>query len=470
MAAVGADFVAREAAPAHARIASALVLAAVIAHAPALAAVFQFDDHAVIVDNPAVQSLAAWWASMPGIRPLLKLSYALNHVLLPGARGFHLVNLLVHVTNTVLVWRLSAHWLPRLGLRAAGAAPLAALLFALHPATTEAVAYASGRSVSLAAMFMLAAWLADARFDASRRAWSIASPLLFAAAVGVRETSLVLPLAFVLFALCAPTPEGGHARVRRHAGHALVVVAAVLAFLLVPGYRRFFATSLGTRDLATQLASQLDAHAYLATQPLLGLHTNIDPPVQAIADGTAVTLFGMLLALLVLAAWSLRRRAPWVAFATGWYLLMLAPSNSLLPRLDLANDRHLYLALAGPAWIVAGVLSDLRYPRLAATASMLLAGALGLATWQRSLDYRSEPALWTASLAAAPANARAWTNLGYAWRALGDRERARDAYLCALAFDRDAGQAILNLDALGEVAVARPRSPRACVPEAFAAP
>ncbi len=470
MAALGAELATPLPVTAAARVAALLVLAATFAHAPALAAAFQFDDHAVIVDNPAVHSLAAWWASMPGIRPLLKLSYALNHALWPGSFGFHALNLLIHVANTLLVWRLSLHWLPRLGLRAAGAAPLAALLFALHPATTEAVAYASGRSVSLAALFMLVAWLADARFDASRRAWSIASPLLFAAAIGVRETSLVAPFVFVLFALCAPTREHAGTLVRRHAGHAVVILAAIGGFFLLRGYQRFFATSFGTRDLATQLASQLDAHAYLATRPLLALHTNIDPPAQAVAGSAPASFTVVLLGVLLVAAWRLRRRWPWVAFAIGWYLLMLAPSNSLLPRLDLANDRHLYLALLGPAWILAGALARSRWTALVATSSVLLAGVLGIATWQRSFDYRSEPALWMASLAAAPANARAWTNLGYAWRRLGDRERAHDAYLCALAFDRKAEQAMLNLDALGEVAVARPRSPRVCTPETFATP
>ena len=470
MSALGAELALPQQATSGARVAAWLVLAATLAHAPALGAAFQFDDYAVIVDNPAVQSLSAWWASMPGIRPLLKLSYALNHALWPGATGFHALNLLVHVTNTLLVWQLSLHWLPRLGLRAATAAPVAALLFALHPATTEAVAYASGRSISLSAMCMLAAWLADARFDGARRAWSMASPVLFAVALGVRETSLVAPLAFVLLAWCAPARERWPDRLRRHAGHVVVVLGALAGFFLLPGYVRFFEVSFATRDLATQWARQLDAHAYLVTNPLLALRTNIDPPAQAVLGSMPTALGAVMLAVLVLMAWATRRRWPWVAFALGWYALMLAPSNSLLPRLDLANDRHLYLALLGPAWIVAGAVAT--WPRRGGAIALtaILCGVLGVATWQRARDYRSEASLWIASVASAPDNARAWTNLGYAFRRVGEHERARDAYLCALAFDRHAEQAILNLDALGEVVVARPRSPRACAPGAFAAP
>ncbi len=440
------------------------------AHAPALSAAFQFDDYAVIVDNPAVRALVAWWASMPDIRPLLKLSYALNHVAWPGPLGFHAVNLGIHLLNSLLAWRLAEHWLPRLGLHAPNAAALAALLFALHPATTEAVAYASGRSISLAATFMLAAWLADARFDTTRQRWSIASPLLFALALGVRETSLVVPLAFVLLAICAPSGETRDALVRRHAGHVLVVLTALGAFLALPGYQHFFEVSLGTRGLATQIALQLEAQAYLFVHPLLGLRTNIDPPVQAVGAVASPIVVAVLLATLALAALRLRRHWPWFAFAIGWYFLMLAPSNSLLPRLDAANDRHLYLALLGPAWLLVGLLSTWRRPQPAHALTALLLGVLGIATWLRTFDYRSEIALWTASLVTAPANARAWTNLGYAWQQAGDNTRARDAWLCALAFDPRAEQAILNLDSFGGYPSHVPRDLRACNAAGFDGP
>ena len=47
-----------------------LVVAAVAAaYANALGASFQFDDWNVVVRDARVQSLAAWWHSMPGIRP-----------------------------------------------------------------------------------------------------------------------------------------------------------------------------------------------------------------------------------------------------------------------------------------------------------------------------------------------------------------------------------------------------------------
>ena len=91
---------------------------------------------------------------MPGIRPLLKLSFAANHALGLGLAGFHAVNLAIHAASALLALAL----LRRVAVphrrgrrRSARAAPLlGALLFALHPVQVEAVTYVSGRSASLA--------------------------------------------------------------------------------------------------------------------------------------------------------------------------------------------------------------------------------------------------------------------------------------------------------------------------------
>ena len=134
-------------------------LAVLLVWWPSLYASFQFDDWNVIVNEPRVHSLSAWWQSMPGIRPLLKLSYALNFSIDASPAGFRIVNILIHALNATLVW-LAAR--VTRGLRAGLAdrdcisgGVFAALLFALHPVQTEAVTYISGRSSSLAACFCL---------------------------------------------------------------------------------------------------------------------------------------------------------------------------------------------------------------------------------------------------------------------------------------------------------------------------
>jgi tetratricopeptide (TPR) repeat protein len=415
------------------RPAAALLCAAVLAaYANALGASFQFDDFNVIVDNPAVHGLDAWLGSMPGIRPLLKLSYTLNW-LADGAAGFHVVNVLVHAGNALLVLAIG-----RTLVRDNAFLPLvAALLFALHPAQTEAVTYVSGRSVSLMAAFYLGAvlgWL---------RGQTLLSALLFVLALAVKETAWTLPFALLLLAPLTGTPW--RAALRRLAPHWTVLAAFALAVLVIPGYRRLLYSSLGTRPLVDNLLAQIDGVGYLLASPLLRLRVNIDPDLAVPAAFTpALAAKGMLLLALVALGFVLLRRAPWVGVAILWFFLHLAPTNSVLPRVDVANDRQLYLALLGPAALFAAVLSRLP-ARPAAALGALLALTLGVFTVARNRDYRDEIALWTATVAASPAKARPWNNLGYALAQAGDIEAARHAYRRALALDPTHLRARFNL-------------------------
>ena len=165
----------------------AVLALAALAYANSFAGVPQYDDYNVIIDDPAVRSLAAWRAAMPGIRPLLKLSYAFNNSW-GGLAGFHSLNLLLHLFNAALVLLLLRRLLPDVP----AAALAGALLFALHPVNTEAVTMLSGRSVSLMSLFFLAGVLAHLGGR------TLPSLVGFAAAVATRETALALPAVLTL--------------------------------------------------------------------------------------------------------------------------------------------------------------------------------------------------------------------------------------------------------------------------------
>lgn len=438
-----------------ARVAApALLLLVCVVYANALGASFQFDDFQMIVDNPRVHGLDAWWASLPGIRPLLKLSYALNWTLSAAPRGWHAFNLGVHVLNTWLVLVLARRWQRDLWPAPAYDSRIvpwaAAALFALHPATTEAVTYLSGRSISLMATFYLAAFIAHRRAEESDRAtaWRALAAGLFALALGVRETAVTLPVALLLYACFRGQRWRDALAGLRMQG--VVLLLGLVASALTPGYRAFFGWSLLTRGLGPQLAGQLQAHGYLAGQALLALPSNIDPDVR-VPD--RLDLPSLMVALVLLAlpwiAWRTRLRAPWLGFGLLWYLLQLAPSNSLLPRFDLANDRHLYLALPGLALVVAGALAALRPRALAVIVLTAMLALLAIGTHRRNDDYRSELALWQATVRVSPHKARPWLNLGYARQQVGDRDGAIAAYRCALERDPAYAQAAINLGALG---------------------
>jgi protein O-mannosyl-transferase len=405
-------------------------LAVVLVWLPSLGGSFQFDDFNVIVNEPRVHSLSAWWASMPGIRPLLKLSYALSYSIAPGAFGFRVLNVLIHALNASLVFQVLRMLGRRVGLTdslGARAALFGALIFALHPVQTEAVTYISGRSSSLAACFCLVSMLFWARGN------TIASSIAFVAAVASKETAIVLPLALWLYSADRPVRETLW-RLSPIAGVTLLLLTIVVA---LPTYRHLLEVSLATRTVSENLLTQAHGVTYLAGQLLRPWNGNADPQLPAVAGYDAVTLaLGCAWAAALFAALACVRRARTGAFAVLWFLLWLAPTNSLLPRLDPANDRQLYLALIGPAWWLAVQLSRpavlLRTRVLAGSVIVVL---LCAATIERNTIYETEVSFWEDTAARNPSSSRAANNLGMAYAVDCRREEALEEFSRAIELD-----------------------------------
>jgi hypothetical protein len=383
---------------------------------PALTATFQFDDWNVIVNNSRVHSLVAWWQSMPGIRPLLKLTYALNASLALEPLGFRLVNVAIHAINATLVWWLLRERGLRAGLPALDAeraALLAALLFALHPVQTEAVTYISGRSSSLAACFCLLSVYCWVRSEQSV-AWLSACAATFLAAVASKETALVLPLAFTLYSADRPHRE----TLKRLAPIFALALIALIVALSLPTYRYLLGVSLDTRTIGENLLTQSRALVYLAGQLIRVFNGNADPqlPVVSSLDITSAVLCAVWLCIFAAALLNTRKHTVG-AFSVLWFLIWLAPTNSLLPRLDVANDRQLYLALIGPAWWLSVRLGalDRSRPALAGGATMLILVTLVSATTLRNRVYDTEVTFWQHTATLNPTSARAANNLGMAY-------------------------------------------------------
>ena len=414
--------------------AAAAAAIAALACLPSLGGVFHFDDYNVIVHYPTVHSWQALFERAAlGVRPLLKASYTLNWTL---GGGFHVLNIAFHAMNAALLFLIGDAL-----FRDRRAALLAALLFALHPAATEAVTYISGRSSSLMAVFYLGALLAYLH----GRFWL--SAILFVLAVATRETAVTLPAALLLCELCRAERPGWKEILRRQWPHWALLLAGAAFLLFNQRYFDLLAYGYGERTLANNLITQAGGVSYLVLR-LISLHGyNVDPALPTLTGWTALLAFqaALLLALLALGAASLRAR-PWIAFGILWFFLQLAPTNSIVPRLDVANDRQLYLACWGVFLALSLQFSRLNLRRAAAIpAAAIVLVAFAAASISRQLDYRSEIVLWESSVSLAPWNARGHNNLGYAYQLAGRIEDARREYRTALVFDPKHAKARLNL-------------------------
>ncbi len=433
-----------------------LLLAVCAAYGNSLHNAYQFDDYNVIVNSAAVHSWSAWYADVAhGLRPLLKLSYTLNWISGPDVWGFHLLNIAVHFLNVLLVYALARRLLVRSPEIVApgiyGPAMLAALLFAVHPVNTEAITYISGRSMSLMTLFYLAALLAYIKGREDGRAlWLYGvSPLLFILAAATKETAVTLPFALVLWEICYTRTASLKNLLRAQGLHWLVFLLLALSLLFHDRYWKLMEFSAGLHSVQVNFYTQLHAMSYLAGQMLLPWRMNIDPDLPVIGSWNQVWRDGVLwLGLAVAGIWH-ARRWPWLGFALGWFVLQLFPLYVFLPRLDVANDRQLYLA----GWVMllpvatwwAGWFGRgaFRYG-LAATLLLTLTGL----TLIRNEVYRSEVALWEDTVRNSPHKARSYNNLGYAYYVQGNFALAERSYMTALSLHPDYWLAENNLAVL----------------------
>jgi hypothetical protein len=252
-------------------------------------------------------------------------------------------------------------------------------------------------------------------------------------------------------------------------GAALLLGAA--AALALPAYRTLLSVSLAARPLGVNLLTQAHAVGWLAAQAVRPGAGNADPglPVVTQWDAAGVLLAGAVVGCAVVGLALLRSR-PAIAFGLLWPLVWLAPTSSVLPRLDVVNERQAYLALVGPAWLLGLLLAGMgaavtrRLPHVAtperARAALLMLAvacmlALGVATVQRNRVYADEITFWRDVVEKSPLNARAAGNLAYAL-ALACRDDEALAMLNrAIELDPDAVRPRVNRRLLGERALPR---------------
>ncbi|MCX8111557.1 MAG: tetratricopeptide repeat protein [Syntrophorhabdaceae bacterium] len=432
----------------------AIVAAVFIAYANSLWGDFQFDDYNVIVFNPRVHSFGAWWQDAgSGIRQLLKLTYTLNWVIGPHVFGFHVFNTTCHALNSLFIFYLTKRFTNN-----AAIAFLTAILFAVHPIQTESVTYISGRSSSLMAVFYLGGLLAYAKIEGSSKwggRWGILSVFLFFLAILTKEVSLTFPFTLVLWELSKSEKTISFKDMfKRQIFHWLLFFSSLFVFFLSTRYARLITYSMNIRSLKSNLLSQLNGITSTASHYILVNRLNIDPDLPVLRDwnltvGIEFTFLCLLFAVSVACLILLRARQlknhnstqknafRFIAFSVFWIIIQLIPTSTLIPRIDIINERHFYLAgwgifllfSVGFACVSTKIINNIKWLWIV---TIMLIIVLGGFTVSRNNTYRTEIALWEDTVKKSPKKARGYNNLGYAYFLAGRYNDAILAYAKAL--------------------------------------
>jgi tetratricopeptide (TPR) repeat protein len=402
-------------------IAIAAGYAVLTIYGPALYGPFLFDDFSLPFYNPQSR-VDELWPWLRGVRPLLMFTYWINYQLTgKETLWYHLFNLIFHTINSFLVYRIVRRLLEMAGVvdwRKLMLPAFAGALFLLHPVQTESVAYIAGRSESLSALFFLSAFAIYLYQPGQEIGWGRAGAVLglFAAAVCTKEHTATLPAVLLLTDMVWRRENPVKAMRRNWRLYAPIAVATALAAVFVglvlrnastAGFRipgitwdRYFLTQCWAIFVYVRL------FFFPAWQNL-----DYDIPLSTIADFRSwiglITLIG-----LGLIAYRLRRRYPLPAYGYFLFLILLAPTSSIIPIRDLIAERRLYLPMLGLLLVTIGLFVQLRMSRNAVIglASLVLVIASVL-TYQRNQLWRSESAIWEDTLAKSPRKVRGYQHL-----------------------------------------------------------
>jgi len=356
---------------------SLIAILTLIVYSNTFHASFHFDDTPQIVENYQIRNLDNLLDILKGQRGLAMATFAINYAIGGlNVMGYHIVNLTIHIMNGIMVYFLvfiTLHGVLGTDLKSVPKAKriaiYTALLFAVHPIQTQAVTYIVQRMEILASMFMLIALLL---FIKAVKTSMITMRVFLYGIIAVsyilgfysKEIAITLPALVFIYDYCF-LAEGDFKKIMARMPLYFVLLA-MLAFFTTR-------TLTGLQETPGESASagfgvqSITSNEYLFTQfnvlwtylrlLILPINQNLDydyPVAKSIFEFPTFLSFVGILLILVSAFYLLTPYASrfthygrLIAFFILWFFVILSPTSSFIPIIDVIFEHRLYLASVG---------------------------------------------------------------------------------------------------------------------------
>ena len=449
-------------------VAATLTLYNPLTRAPFL----NYDDAVYVTDNPQVRAGLHWsnivWAfHTPAAldwHPLTYISYEIDSTVFGvNPAGYHLVNILLHATNAVLLFLIleSATGFAWRSLAVAA-------LFALHPVNVESVAWIAERKNLLSMLFFLLALGAYGWY--SRRPGVgryLAVTVLYAFSLMSKAQAITFPLIALLLdywplARLAPADSAAASGSRvelwklfaekipwlglsfASASIAIRTGGDAFNYMIVPASAAGLPFWVRFGNAAISYVKYVEKAFWPANLAVIYPHPGPSISIAAIVFSTLV-----LAAVTTLVVMSYRRRPYFVGWF--WYLGTLVPMIGLVQiGIHSMADRYAYIPLLGifviVCWGAADLIKRWRIPSAAvACAAAVILLALGFALHRQVSFWNDNVTLWTHTRAITALNFTTEDNLASALIAQGRIEESVPHLLQARSLRPDDPQCRLNL-------------------------
>lgn len=374
-----------------------LVLAVFLVYSNTFNASFHFDDTPNIVENYQIRNLSNLPEILKGQRGFTMATFALNYAVGGlNVAGYHIVNISIHAATAVLAYFfvfLTLGSLTEDETWAKRIAAYSALLFAVHPVQTQSVTYIVQRMESLASLFYLAAllfFIKSARCSDSGKRIALYAGVAIAYILGFmsKEIAITMPaiaLLYDYYFIGKGEAKGIFARIPVYAVLAVLSIIFIVVFIVpIGGFGDLSEESSGLAGSAPSagfgvkgitpieyLFTQFNVIVYYIALLLAPINQNLDYdfPVSrglfempVVKEGTVLNIpilppvvsLAILLAIAGAAVWLFLRykktgeaRALVISFFVFWFFIILSPTSSFVPIIDVIFEHRLYLASLG---------------------------------------------------------------------------------------------------------------------------
>jgi protein O-mannosyl-transferase len=434
----------------------ALFALALLVYWPILPGGFVMDDLRLVqLDNPLVNGkLTPWSIWFQSDFPLSNIVFWLQWLAWgshPG--GYHLVNIALHASSAVLIWRL-------LRCLQIPGAWLAAALFSIHPVAVNSVARVAELKNTLSLPFFLLSLLCYVKYEAAvlypstapdqkeRRTATLvflASIAAFALSLLSKTSTVMLPVVLLGCALWRRGRLG--LRDLLHTGpHFALALGFGVMSVWFQKHQALAGMALPHMTFPQRLILAAKTFWFYLGKALLPIHLNLVYPRWTL-DAHSIGSFLPIVLLIVMlgGCWTFRRS--WgrhVLFALGCFAVILFPALSFFDAQYLAkwqvSDHLQYVALIAPVSLASAAWQRLRGINLSvfgAGAALLL---LGVLCTQQARVFASEETLMRDTLAKNPDAADAHNDLGALLAGRKDYPAALSEFTAAARCNpRDAG-------------------------------
>ncbi len=382
-----------------------------------------WDDNIYLTQNPMVTDFGfgklvdIWTKSYNGeYIPVTLTNFAIEYQILgSNSTGYHVINVLLHALNGVLVY-----WLVKRLHGSAVVAAVAALIFIAHPLQVETVAWVAQRKNLLSLLFFLLAFLAHV-ISQERKSTPIliAAWVCFVLSLLSKPAAVFAPILFVLYDYWDARPNVGRLVFRNLPYFIAGIIGMIIMYQAdrhwggikpAPGDGLFENVQIMTRvfwDYFVSIFAPFDLNN-------LYIYSLAD-----LRDGDiGIWLgFAVLVVLLVLAVLQPLGR-PFTLLAVLWVVLFMLPVANIVPIAAQRADRFMYFPMIAVG-LLAGIGFDWLWRRfttqearyvLVAVGGIIVA-ILAVITFQRNAVWNNSETLWQDHLEEYPTSITGLTNL-----------------------------------------------------------